>query len=330
VPNPLNNDDSSFETPSIDDSVLQSTGPAESQRKATPAPDVVTGKGNIGPDTSSQKELGALSELESAANDADTPKSRESDVASKSGKESADESAATAQIEHVHLRNSIRDNADRQDDSKPYESHLAQSSTAHSTLSSSIFVPNPQPIVPQGIPPSSHPPPITIVPSTEVTSTAASDGSSEAKDSDSDSDEISDASEEPEQKSQKSESARFLLDELDDDPGYEVGLEVVRPDHCEDAKSDHSSTKGEIFARMNELQLQEDSLDDEEKEERERIYLKKKKRWSAGIFKRSHNQSLSVEGDSSYSDIDDMLCELCDLPLFQCVHGTVRHLLLLL
>lgn len=191
----------------------------------------------------------------------------------------------------VHLRDSIRDDADRQDDSKPSDPHSAQSTIAGSTWPSSICGPNPQLIVPQGLPPISHIPPITVVPSTGVSSTGVSDGSSEAEDSDSDSDEISDDSEESEQKGQKSESARFVLDELDNDPGYEVGLEVVRPDHCEDAESDRSSTKEEIFARMNELQLK-DSSDDEE---RERIYLKKKKRWSAGIFMRSHSDNGSLD-----------------------------------
>lgn len=97
------------------------------------------------------------------------------------------------------------------------------------------------------------------------------------------------------------ERASFILEELDSDPGYECDVEILRPDHCEDAKSDKSGVKAEIFARMNELQLEEDSSEDEE---RERIYRQKKKRWSAGIFKRSHSQS--VEGDSSYSDNDPL------------------------
>ncbi|KAI4931449.1 hypothetical protein J4E85_004042 [Alternaria conjuncta] len=97
------------------------------------------------------------------------------------------------------------------------------------------------------------------------------------------------------------EKAQFVLEELDSDPGYDCDVEVVRPDHCEDARSERSGTKAAIFARMNELQLEEDTSEDEE---RERIYLKKKKRWSAGIFKRSHSQS--VEGDSSYSDDDPL------------------------
>ncbi|CAN9254523.1 unnamed protein product [Alternaria alternata] len=70
------------------------------QKKATSALDVVTGKENIGPNTSSRKELGALSGLKIAADDSDIPKSRELDVASKTDEESTDEPAATVQIEH--------------------------------------------------------------------------------------------------------------------------------------------------------------------------------------------------------------------------------------
>jgi hypothetical protein len=130
----------------------------------------------------------------------------------------------------------------------------------------------------------------------------------EGSEYESDSDDENESDEESEQEEQRPmrrvERAQFVLEELDSDPGYDCDVEVVRPDHCEDAKSERSGTKAAIFARMNELQLEEDTSEDEE---RERIYLKKKKRWSAGIFKRSHSQS--VEGDSSYSDndpLDDM------------------------
>jgi hypothetical protein len=46
------------------------------------------------------------------------------------------------------------------------------------------------------------------------------------------------------------------------------------------------------------------SEDSGEENERRRKYERKKKRWSAGIFKRIHSQS--VEGDSSYSDNDPL------------------------
>ncbi|KAF2876685.1 hypothetical protein BDV95DRAFT_590759 [Massariosphaeria phaeospora] len=100
------------------------------------------------------------------------------------------------------------------------------------------------------------------------------------------------------------EEADFVLEELDSDPGYDSDIEVVRPDHYEDAKSDYSGTgleATEFIDKFKDLQCSEDSGDDDE-EERQRIYRKKKKRWSAGIFKRTYSQS--IEGDSSYSDDD--------------------------
>ncbi|CAI6335315.1 unnamed protein product [Periconia digitata] len=91
----------------------------------------------------------------------------------------------------------------------------------------------------------------------------------------------------------------FILEELNSsDAGYASDVEVVHPDHFSDAKSDRSES---ILSKFKEMQVLEDSSDEEE---RERIYRRKKKRWSAGIFKRSHSQS--IEGDSSYSDNDPL------------------------
>ncbi|CAE6997760.1 hypothetical protein CFE70_000544 [Pyrenophora teres f. teres 0-1] len=130
-------------------------------------------------------------------------------------------------------------------------------------------------------------------------------GTESATESECDSDDENESDEESEQENKRPvrrvERAQFILEELDSDPGYDCDVEILRPDHCEDAKSDKSGAKAEVLARMNELQLEEDSSEDEE---RARIYLRKKKRWSAGIFKRSHSQS--VEGDSSYSDNDPL------------------------
>jgi hypothetical protein len=100
----------------------------------------------------------------------------------------------------------------------------------------------------------------------------------------------------------RAEKAYFVLEELEDDPGYDSDIEIVRPDHCEDAKSEKSASRvghNEVSERLKELHLEQESSDDEEQERR---YRQKKKRWSAGVFKRSHSQS--VEGDSSYSDND--------------------------
>ncbi|KAF1848256.1 uncharacterized protein K460DRAFT_276638 [Cucurbitaria berberidis CBS 394.84] len=119
--------------------------------------------------------------------------------------------------------------------------------------------------------------------------------------SEDDDDSEEESEQEEERPMRRVEKAQFVLEELNSDPGYDCDIEVVRPDNYEDAKSDRSGTKSEVFARLKELQLEQDSSDEEE---RERIYRHKKKRWSAGVFKRSHSQS--VEGDSSYSDNDPL------------------------
>ncbi|EOA85082.1 uncharacterized protein SETTUDRAFT_163808 [Exserohilum turcica Et28A] len=135
-----------------------------------------------------------------------------------------------------------------------------------------------------------------------ATTCESSDSEIELYDDDDDDNETDDESDgEEEIPLRRVDHAQFVLEELDSDPGYDCDVEILRPDHCEDARSDRGGVKAEISARMNELQLEEDSSEDEE---RVRKYRQKKKRWSAGIFKRSHSQS--VEGDSSYSDNDPL------------------------
>ncbi|KAF1963544.1 hypothetical protein CC80DRAFT_8339 [Byssothecium circinans] len=91
----------------------------------------------------------------------------------------------------------------------------------------------------------------------------------------------------------------FVLEELgSSEDGYDSDVEVVQPTHCEDAKSEKSEG---MIEKFKDMQVLEGSSDEEE---RDRIYRRKKKRWSAGIFKRSHSQS--IEGDSSYSDNDPL------------------------
>lgn len=96
------------------------------------------------------------------------------------------------------------------------------------------------------------------------------------------------------------DQSQFLLEELGQSSGEDV--KFVRPDG-NDAKSVDDSTNAETLARMNELHLDVDTSEDGE---RERTYLKKKKRWNAGIFKRSHSQRGSVYGDSDFSDHDPL------------------------
>ncbi|KAF2134453.1 hypothetical protein P153DRAFT_279234 [Dothidotthia symphoricarpi CBS 119687] len=128
----------------------------------------------------------------------------------------------------------------------------------------------------------------------------------EIDDDDEDEIEIDDESEqdsdqEEETPMRRVEEADFILEELDSDSDCDCNIEVVQPDYFEDAKSEKSGKKLEVINKLKELILEETSSDEEA---RERIYRQKKKRWSAGVFKRTHSQS--VEGDSSYSDNDPM------------------------
>lgn len=98
------------------------------------------------------------------------------------------------------------------------------------------------------------------------------------------------------------EEAEFELEEVNSDDTDDENIEVVQPDHCEDAKSDKSGVALEdngVMDRLKGLHVSESSTDEETKKLK---YVRKKKRWSAGLFKRTHSQS--VEGESSYSDDD--------------------------
>jgi hypothetical protein len=102
------------------------------------------------------------------------------------------------------------------------------------------------------------------------------------------------------------ETPEFELEELDSDQSDDDGIEVVQPDNFEDAKSERSFVTARdedgVMNKFRDLQVSEESADELELEKLR--YLRKKKRWSAGVFKRTHAQS--VEGDSSYSDDDPL------------------------
>jgi hypothetical protein len=89
------------------------------------------------------------------------------------------------------------------------------------------------------------------------------------------------------------EHVSFTLEELSSDPGYDSDIEIVQPDSIEHPK-EKSPTLSHIIRHAH------DTRNSSDEEERQRIYRRKKKRWSAGIFKRSHSQS--VGSDSDYSD----------------------------
>lgn len=98
----------------------------------------------------------------------------------------------------------------------------------------------------------------------------------------------------------------FELEELDSssDPGYASNIEVVLPTHYEEAKSEKGgSVDTHLLHKFRDMRCNGENLSSDE-DEQERLYRRKKKRWSAGIFKRSHSQS--IEGDSSYSDNDPL------------------------
>jgi hypothetical protein len=98
----------------------------------------------------------------------------------------------------------------------------------------------------------------------------------------------------------KVDYAEFELEEIDDsDPSYDSDTEVVRPDQCEDAKSEkelgeHLEAETGIVSDFSKLKCEGESNDEDEQR---RSYRKKKKRWSAGIFKRSHSQSVGSDTD---------------------------------
>ena len=99
----------------------------------------------------------------------------------------------------------------------------------------------------------------------------------------------------------------FILEYLDSEPGYDSDIEVVRPDHFEDAKSEKSGSRlddNAICDEIKQINLSGDSSDDEET--RQRLNWKKKKRLSARVYKTKRTYSMSVEGDSSYSDNDPL------------------------
>jgi hypothetical protein len=119
--------------------------------------------------------------------------------------------------------------------------------------------------------------------------------------SESDDDDSSDASDDEDE---APTTPDFELEELDSDESDNDDIEVVRPDHFEDAKSEKSFAaaleEDGVTSKFRDLQVSEDSADEREPEPPRPF--RRRKRWSAGKFKRTHAQS--IEGDSSYSDND--------------------------
>ena len=103
------------------------------------------------------------------------------------------------------------------------------------------------------------------------------------------------------------EVADFELEEVESDPEYDSETEVVRPDHFEDASSERATEERleadtGIISKFSSLHCSGE-LNDEE--EQRASYRKKKKRWSAGIFKRRHSQSVGSDTDIEDSEALD-------------------------
>lgn len=98
--------------------------------------------------------------------------------------------------------------------------------------------------------------------------------------------------------------SQFELEGVDSDSEGPGDVEVVQPDHFEDAKSDRSgaaSKDGGVMDRLKELYISSTSSDEEEGN---RMYMRKKKQRSAGKFKRTHGQieAISDSGDDAHDD----------------------------
>lgn len=98
----------------------------------------------------------------------------------------------------------------------------------------------------------------------------------------------------------------FILEYLDSELAYDSDIEVVHPDHFEDAKSERSGSRldDHVLEEIKDMHLSEDSSDDEKT--RQQRNLRKKKRLSARVYRSKRTYSMSVEGDSSYSDNDPL------------------------
>jgi hypothetical protein len=102
------------------------------------------------------------------------------------------------------------------------------------------------------------------------------------------------------------EYADFELEEIASDSGIHSESEILHPDMVEEVNSEHAAEErleadthiSGTFAKLN------CGPDSESESEQSRRYRKKKKRWSAGVFKRTHSQS--VGSDSDIEDAEAM------------------------
>ncbi|KAF2147061.1 uncharacterized protein K452DRAFT_303960 [Aplosporella prunicola CBS 121167] len=99
------------------------------------------------------------------------------------------------------------------------------------------------------------------------------------------------------------EDADFELEEVEENDSWlGSGAEVVRPDDVEEPNAQGSGNHDDdagVATQFQDLNCYDDTVGSDE--ERKRRYLQKKKRWSQGLFKRTHSQSIGSDTD----DMDD-------------------------
>ncbi|KAF2759985.1 hypothetical protein EJ05DRAFT_317836 [Pseudovirgaria hyperparasitica] len=102
----------------------------------------------------------------------------------------------------------------------------------------------------------------------------------------------------------KASQDQLIIEELaDTTSSFASDVEIVRPDNTEEVTSDHGHDDRDIllggFRRMN------CGTDDENVSgEQARRYRRKKKRWSAGYYKRTHSQSIGSDTDTD--DLEEL------------------------
>lgn len=110
----------------------------------------------------------------------------------------------------------------------------------------------------------------------------------------------SEESDDPPVQTRTVSDAEFTLEELpDDEVGRDTDIEVIRPDNYEDA--DSAEVDVDLSRKLGDMQCQDSENDVEEQLRRQR---RRKKRWSSGLFKRSHSQSLGSDTDNE--DVETM------------------------
>jgi hypothetical protein len=98
------------------------------------------------------------------------------------------------------------------------------------------------------------------------------------------------------------EEAAFILEEIGTESEYNSETEILRPDVTEDecsekAAEERQEADAHIIGPFQALHCRDNS---DSEDERKRRYIEKRKRWSAGMLKRSHSKSVGSD-----SDMDD-------------------------